>query len=138
LRKKEMKEIMKGKKIKIFGVMMALALVVSMMSVGIAAADPGSLKWSEIKTPQDGDAGDYMLWSGSDVGPIAESPDGGTLYAASGEDLDTLMRSSDGGATWKMVVTKIDGEDATNFDDAIVAIAVSPDYDDDDTIVVVT
>jgi hypothetical protein len=54
LRKKEMKEIMKGKKIKIFGVMMALAMVVSMMSVGIAAADPGSLKWSEINIPQDG------------------------------------------------------------------------------------
>ena len=129
---------MKGKKIKIFGVMMALALVVSMMSVGIAAADPGSLKWSEIKTPQQGDEGDYTLFSGSDVGPIAASPDGGTLYAASGEDMDTLMRSSDGGSTWKMVVTKIDGEDATNFDDAIVAVAVSPDYDDDDTIVVVT
>ncbi len=44
---------MKGKKFKIFGVMMALAMVVSMMSVGIAAADPGSLKWSEIKLPQD-------------------------------------------------------------------------------------
>jgi hypothetical protein len=42
-----MKEIMKGKKFKIFGVMMALAMVVSMMSVGIAAADPGSLKWSD-------------------------------------------------------------------------------------------
>jgi len=133
-----MKEIMKGKKFKIFGVMMALAMVVSMMSVGIAAADPGSLKWSEINIPQDGDEGDYTLFSGSDVGPIAASPDGGTTFAASGEDMDTLMRSGDGGSTWKMVVTKIDGEELTNFDDPIVAIAVSPDYDDDDTVVVVT
>jgi hypothetical protein len=138
LRKKEMKEIMKGKKFKIFGVMMALAMVVSMASVGVASADPGSLKWTEIDMPQDGDDGDYTLWSGSDVGAIAISPDGGTIFAASGEDMDTLMRSSDGGSTWKLVMTKLDGEDATNFDDTIVAIAVSPDYDDDDTVVVVT
>jgi len=138
LRKKEMKEIMKGKKFKIFGVMMALAMVVSMMSVGIAAADPGSLKWSEINIPQDGEEGDYTLFSGSDVGPIVTSPDGGTIFAASGEDMDTLMRSSDGGATWKVIATIIDGEEATNFDDTIVAIAVSPDYDDDDLVIVVT
>ncbi len=129
---------MKGKKIKIFGVMMALAMVVSMMSVGIAAADPGSLKWSEINIPQDGAEGDYTLFSGSNVGVIAASPDGGTIFAASGEDMDTLLRSSDGGATWKAIVTIIDGEDATNFDDAIVAIAVSPDYGDDDLVIVVT
>ncbi len=134
-----MKEIMKGKKFKIFGVMMALAMVVSMASVGVASADPGSLKWTEIDMPEDGDEGDYTLWSESNVGPIAVSPDGGTIFAASGEDMDTLMRSSDGGSTWKLVMTKLDGEDATSFDgDVIVAIAVSPDYDDDDTVIVAT
>ena len=132
---------MKGKKVKIFGVMMALAMVVSMASVGIASADPGSLKWTEIDIPEQGADGEYALWSGSGVGPIAVSPDGGTIFAASGEGLSQLMRSTDGGFTWKAVMTDLGEDDEiedSDFGELIVDIVVSPDWDGDDTVAVAT
>jgi hypothetical protein len=140
LRREGDKEIMKGKRNKIFGVMMALVLAVALASVGVvstAAADPGSLKWSKITTPEQGADGDYALWSDSNVGPIAVSPDGGTIFAASGADVDTLMRSTDDGYSWKQVMTKLDGEEETVLG-PIVDIVLSPDWEDDDTLLVAT
>jgi len=110
---------MKGKKAKIFGVMMALVLAVSLASVGIAAADPGVLKWTEIDIPEEGADGDYALWLDSDVGPMAVTP-GGTIFAASGADVSQLMRSADGGYTWKAVMTELDGEEVEDADFEVV------------------
>lgn len=136
---------MKGNKAKLFGVVMALVLAVALASVGVvqyASADPGSpLKWSEVTIPEDGATGDYALWNGSDVGPIAVSPDGDMIFAASGSasgNFTYLMRSTDGGYTWKQVMTTYDGTSAAFFPDNIVDIVVSPDWADDDTVVVAT
>ena len=131
---------MKGNKAKLFGVVMALVLAVALASVGVvqdASADPGILHWTEITIPEEGAAGDYALWSGSEVGPIAVSPDGGTIFAASGPGLDTLMRSDDG-YIWKQVMTELDNVAATTFLGPIVDIVVSPDWEDDDTVIVAT
>jgi len=132
---------MKGNKAKLFGVVMALVLAVALASVGVvqdASADPGILHWTEITIPEEGAAGDYALWSGSEVGPIAVSPDGGTIFAASGPGLATLVRSTDGGYIWKQVMTELDNVTATTFLGPIVDIVVSPDWEDDDTVMVAT
>lgn len=134
---------MKGNKAKLFGVVMALVLAVALASVGVvkdASADPGILHWTEITIPEEGAAGDYALRSGSEVGPIAVSPDGGTIFAASGDfgSLDTLMRSTDGGYIWKQVMTELDNVAATTFLGPIVDIVVSPDWENDDTVLVAT
>lgn len=136
---------MKGNKAKLFGVVMALVLAVALASVGVvqyASADPGSpLKWSEVSIPEDGATGDYALWDGSDVGPIAVSPDGGIIFAASGPTSGNFtypMRSTDGGYSWKQVMTTYDTASAVFFPANIVDIAVSPDWEDDDTVVVAT
>ena len=149
---------MKGKLPSIVMVFVALALVLSLVAVVAvapkeASADPGTLKWSEITIPEDGATGDYALWNNSDVGPIAVSPDGDTLFAAVlGNATDTsqttnltyyLMRSTDGGYGWKNPITKIDGLANTTFDaagdsSAIVDIVVSPDWANDDIVLVAT
>ncbi|MCK4362291.1 MAG: hypothetical protein KAW13_03315 [Dehalococcoidia bacterium] len=132
---------MKGNKAKLFGVVMALVLAVALASVGVVqdvSADPGILQWSEVTIPEEGAEGDYALWSGSEVGPIAVTPDGGTIFAASGPGLDTLMRSTDGGYIWKQVMTELDNVAATTFLGPIVDIVVSPDWEDDDTVIVAT
>ena len=132
---------MKGNKAKLFGVVMALVVALALASVGVAptaSADPGILHWTEITIPEEGAEGDFALWEFSDVGPIAVTPDGGTIFAASGPGLDTLMRSTDGGYIWKQVMTEIDNVAATSFPGPIVDIVVSPDWEDDDTVMVAT
>ena len=130
---------MKGNKAKLFGVVMALVLAVALASVGVVQdASASILQWSEITIPEEGADGDYALWSGSEVGPIAVTPDGGTIFAASGPGLDTLMRSTDGGYIWKQVMTELDNVAATTFLGPIVDIVVSPDWEDDDTVIVAT
>lgn len=146
---------MKGNKAKLFGVVMALVLAVALASVGVVQyASAGSpLKWSEVTIPEDGVDGGYALWNNSDVGPIAVSPDGGTIFAAvNGNAIDTsntsitayyLMRSTDGGYSWKNPITKVDGATNTTFDaagdaTAIVDIVISPDWADDDIVLVAT
>ncbi len=152
---------MKGKLPSIVMVFVALALVLSLVAVVAvapkeASADPGTLKWSEIAIPQEGVEGDWALADGSDVGPIAVSPDGGTLFAAAynlnvsdagtgwyGLGNWSLMRSTDGGYGWKNPITKIDGTAYTTFkafgdNNAIVDIVVSPDWADDAIVLVAT
>jgi hypothetical protein len=121
---------MKGKIPNIFGVLMALVMALSLALVAVpaapAVADPGTLEWTEVPVP---DATGYTLYSGSDVGAIAVSPDGGAIFAASGATLANAMRSTDGGHNWKLMDT---------FAMPIVDIDVSDDYADDDTVVVAT
>jgi len=136
---------MKGKIPNIFGVVIALVLALSLVVAAVpaapAVADSVALTWSAIPIPKDGATGEYALWSGSDVGPIAVSPDGGTLFAASGStssNYTTPMRSTDGGYSWKQVMTLLDASAATMFAWNIVDIDVSDDWADDDTVVVAT
>jgi len=139
---------MKGKKPKIFGLLMALVMALSLSLVAVpvtpAAADPGTLSWSEILVPSEDN---NQLLPDSDVGPLAVSPDGGTIFAA--VDISGLSwylyRSTDGGYTWKNPITQIDGFDAIWFGDPdigdtspIVDVVVSPGWEDDDTVLVAT
>jgi len=123
---------------KLFGAVMALVLAVSLASVGVvqdsASADPGHLQWSEVTIPATGADGGYVLWSGSDVGPIAVSPDGGTIFAGVYNAIAntwTLKKSIDSGYLWM---------DTGFADDVIpiVDIVVSPDWEDDETVRVAT
>jgi len=120
---------MKGKKPKIFGVVIALVLALSLavaaVPVAPASADVDPLEWTEITIPSDED---NVLLGNDWVGPIAVSPDGGTIFAAaqvSGNS--TLFRSTDDGYTWREQET---------FYDEIVDIVVSPGYATDETVVV--
>ncbi|GAJ02086.1 unnamed protein product, partial [marine sediment metagenome] len=126
---------MKGKLKAVFGIGLTLVLLAS-LTVGLAAApagaDPGTLKFTKLALPQVGEDGNYWAYPDSDVGPIATSSDGDTLFAAvdGGGETWQLMKSTNGGYAWK----------ATGFDDTdtIVDVAVSPDYADDTTVLVAT
>jgi hypothetical protein len=74
---------MKGKKPKIFGLLMALVLALGLAVAAVpvvpASADPGA-EWDEFNIPsEDG----KVLLENHWVGPIAVSPDGETIFAGS-------------------------------------------------------
>ncbi|MFA5367678.1 MAG: hypothetical protein WC333_07360, partial [Dehalococcoidia bacterium] len=100
-------------------------------------ATAGTNKWTQIAIPS---TDDLQLAPGTDVGPIAVSPDGYTLFAAvyaepSCEVLTPdnwyVYKSVDGGYTWMATGFVDDGSD-------IVAIDISPLWEDDEIIVVAT
>ena len=142
---------MNGKVSKLFGLMMVLVLAVTLSGIGLlqatgTASAITALKWVEIPTP---DEDDLQLFPGSDVGPIAVSPDGEILFAAVFETSATyppapapagdgwrIVKSSDGGYTWKETgfYDDINPTDAT----AIVDIVVSPNWEYDDHLFVAT
>jgi len=63
-------------------------------------ADPDIVKWSEVKSPTQGKAGDWVLASGSDVRHLTMAIDG-TLYAYYFDGTThRLMKSTDKGGTW--------------------------------------
>ena len=136
---------MKANRAKIFGGVMAVVLAVTLAGVGVvqnsdpASADPGRLKWNEIPIPQEGMDGGYALWDGSDVGPIAVSPEGDTIFAAvvKASGNWTMMESTDGGYNWREtgLVDKL-VETADTGD--IVDIAVSPNWEYQETVLVAT
>jgi photosystem II stability/assembly factor-like uncharacterized protein len=127
---------MEGKGIKVFGVVMALLLVFSLaatLSVSNTVS-AGTQKWTKISIPG---TDDMQLAPGTDVGAIAVSPDGATLFAAviiQSTDTWNVYKSTDGGYTWKVTGWNSPATDAND----IVAIKISPDWDDDDTLVVAT
>jgi len=116
---------MKGKLKGVLGVGLAFMLVASLMAFAapVAAADYTENDWGEWGLPS--------IDADTDVGTMAVAPDG-TIFAAV-FDVDTrtwlVQKSEDDGYTW----------DDTELDDAadtIVDIAVSPNYDDDETVYV--
>lgn len=119
---------MKGKKPKLFGVAMALVLAVSLALAAVpvvpASADVDPLEWTEITIPTNET---NVLLQNDWVGPIAVSPDGGTIFAGTYDGAYTLYRSDDDGYTWRDIAT---------FPNEIVDIVVSPGWEDDDTVVV--
>lgn len=122
-----------------FAVLLNIMLLLSLiMTLTISTpATAGTNKWTQIAIPS---TDDLQLAPGTDVGPIAVSPDGYTLFAAvyaepSCEVLTPdnwyVYKSVDGGYTWMATGFVDDGSD-------IVAIDISPLWEDDEIIVVAT
>lgn len=137
---------MKGKGIKVFGVIMSLLLVFSFAATfslaSTSVVSAGTQKWTQISIP---DTDDMQLAPGTDVGALALSPDGETLFAAVYVTVNTslptlvvgnwyVFKSVDDGYTWKNTGYNGDGTPTEN----IVAIKVSPDWVDDGVVVVAT
>ena len=82
----------------------ALALILVSSSVAVSTpvlADVPPLKWTRVSIPDQGDAGKWVLASGSDVTHLAMAADG-TLYAAANPSATTqrLFKSTDNGTSW--------------------------------------
>jgi len=69
------------------GVALTVVLLAS-LTVGLAGVPAGAassnLKWTKLELPQVGADGDYWATPYGDLGPIAQTPDGGILFAAQG------------------------------------------------------
>lgn len=136
---------------KVFGVVMALLLVFSFAATFSVSStvSAGTQKWTKISIP---DTDDMQLAPDTDIGAIAVSPDGQTLFAAvinepthSIPNVWNVYKSVDGGFTWKitgLTAAYLALNDPANgkFTDAtnIVAIKISPDWENDEIIVVAT
>ncbi len=88
----------------------ALGLLLLLGLLGLTfpvSAEPDIAEWSEVKSPTDGKAGDWVLALGSDVQHLSMAIDG-TLYAYNFDGTTHhLMKSTDGGCTWEQ--TDYDG-----------------------------
>jgi len=145
---------MKTKLYKILGVALTLVLLAS-LTVGLvtvpAGAATSNLKFTKLELPQveewtnaadfaNPTEGDFWATPGISLGPIAQSPDSGVLFAAvapgyyPGASWFHVLKSVDGGKTW--VTT--DFNNVSPGADPIVDMVASPIYDDDSTIVVAT
>jgi len=112
---------MKGKLKAVFGIALTLVLLAS-LTVGLAGAPAGAassnLKFTTLELPKVGADGDYWTYPGSDVGPIAVSPDGDTLFASTAS-FGTLGAGGDSTATWSDTKAYTGGYSALlNFVDA--------------------
>jgi len=133
---------MKIKLFKILGVALTVVLMAS-LTVGLATVPAGAassnLKFVKLELPQVGADGDYWVLYDSDVGPIAQTPDGGILFAAVVEGTAWNLLKSTDGYSWTATgfydyVSGLTTPDTT----AIVDVAASPEYSDDTTVVVAT
>jgi len=154
----------KTKLYKIIGVALTLVLLAS-LTVGLAGVPAGAassnLKFIKLELPKvenygtgytsysstilDGEfansEGDFWATPGIDLGPIAQTPDGGILFAAVSDGpygsnaWYHLLKSTDGGYSW--TVTNF-WRDSGVADDEIVDIVTSPEYSDDTTLAVAT
>ncbi len=97
-----------------------LVLLLSLLGLGTPAiATPDTVKWSQVNLPTEGESGNWVLASGSDVQHLTMAIDG-TLYCyanPSGTSY-TLFKSTDGGYSWSYT---------GKVKDTIVDIAVAPD-----------
>ncbi|TET25863.1 MAG: hypothetical protein E3J67_02970, partial [Dehalococcoidia bacterium] len=86
---------------------LGLLLLLGLMDSTTTFANPALVEWSEVKSPTDGKAGDWVLALGSDVQQLTMAIDG-TLYAYKFDGTTHhLMKSTDGGCTWEQ--TDYDG-----------------------------
>jgi len=146
--------------VKIFGLVLTVATVLALGVGFIPGAAPkaqaavGTLRFDNVPLPQytntaAGFAGDgkYVLLSAnasswSDLGPIAVSADGATIFAtanvsAGGGDsgnVTDLLKSTDGGYTWTLSTAYKGTADTAS----IVAVKISPNYATDQTLWVAT
>ena len=104
-------------------VSLALALMLSLLGLILhtsqIAATTDEVKWSRVNIPTEGETGNWVLASGSNVQHLTMAKDG-TLYCyanPSGTDY-TLFKSADAGCSWSYT-----GE----VKEAIIDIATDPD-----------
>ncbi|MBA7486110.1 hypothetical protein ES707_21663 [subsurface metagenome] len=125
----------KRKLTKIWGVGLTLVLLAMLIGAAIPAS-AATLGWSVIPTPS---AVDDVLQEDTDVDFLVIAPNGTKMFAYD-NDVDggyanaTLYTSDDGGVTWRSA--GVGGGLPTAID--LVAMAISPDYDNDETVVAAT
>jgi len=91
---------MKTRIIKIWGVALALIVVVSMLIAAIPVS-AGELSWGTYTTPST--SNNILAPAGTDIVDIAVSGDGNTVYAATGATGTFLYKSTNGGKTWSSI-----------------------------------
>ncbi|MFC2007827.1 hypothetical protein ACFLVB_04445 [Chloroflexota bacterium] len=129
---------MKTKFTTIWSISLVLVLLISMFGFAVPAS-AGSQKWTEVLVPR---TGIYQLLESSNVTAVAVTEDG-TIFAAVSENLsantsaansyqslDYVYKSTNGGTEWT--------RSSTDIGAAIVDIAVSPDYANDNVVMVAT
>jgi len=111
---------MKKKFTKILGVVLTLALLLSLgiMAAPVAAV-PGTNAWGDIDLPSD-------EFEGTDITILAFDADGSTMYGAVDDDDWALMKSTDGGFTWDYTTMDFAWYDSVGGLGDIVDIVVSP------------
>jgi len=86
------------------GVLIQVILLTALFSAPFpnsTMATPDEVRWSRVNIPAEGNPGDWVLASGSDIRQLTISSDG-TLYCyanPSGTSY-TLFKSTDGGCRW--------------------------------------
>ncbi|MFC2071778.1 hypothetical protein ACFLUU_03550 [Chloroflexota bacterium] len=102
---------------------LALTLLLSLLgtisSTDTAAATPDEVKWSRVNTPTEGEAGNWVLASGSNIQHMTMAVDG-TIYGYANPSATsyTLFKSTDAGYSWSHT---------GQVKDALVDIATTPD-----------
>lgn len=134
---------MKDRIMKALLVFTALSIVASLIVSGVVCdsgssyAATSSLKWTQIPVP---DEDDMQLYPGSDIGPMAISPDGATVFAAvqdEGSGDWALFKSTDSGFSWQQTGLANAMAAITDTGD-IVAVAVSSNWNTDGLIFAAT
>ena len=136
---------MQDKKMKGLGLFTAVSLAVCLVAscivsnAGSSYAATNSLKWTRITIPV---VDDNQLYPGSDVGPMAVTPDGETVFAAVRDEVTgtwDLLESIDSAFSWQDtgLSDAMAAQSPADISD-IVAIELSPSWNDDDTIFVAT
>lgn len=109
-------------KSKIIFATLALTLLLSLPglpSPNRLAAAPDEGRWSRVNIPTEGEAGNWVLASGSNVRHLTMAADGSLYsYANPSGTSDTLFKSTDAGDTWST---------SGKVKDAIVDIATAPE-----------
>jgi hypothetical protein len=136
--------IMQDKKMKVLGLLTVLSLVVCLIASGIVSntgssyAAMSSIKWTRITIPVE--VGN-QLYPGSDVGPMAVSPDGVIVFA-SVQDEGTggwdLLKSTDGAFTWDEATGLSNAMAAIVDTGDIVVVELSPSWNVDGRVYVAT
>jgi photosystem II stability/assembly factor-like uncharacterized protein len=96
-----------------------MSLPGSVLPLNDTSADPAEIEWSRVNIPAEGETGNWVLASGSNIQHLTMTDDG-TLYCyanPSGTNY-TLFKSGDGGYSWSYT---------GGVEEAIVDIAAVPD-----------
>ncbi len=101
---------------------LAVGLILLLSLLGLSTpviANPSLVKWSELNLPTEGESGNWVLASGSDVQHLTMAIDGTLFcYANPSGTSYTLFKSTDGGYSWSYT---------GRVKDTIIDIAVTPD-----------
>ena len=85
----------------VFHPVLLLLLIISIFSLFCRSVRADDLKWSRVNTPSQGESGQWMLASGSDVRNLTRASDG-TLFCCANPSSTPyrLFKSKDSGVTW--------------------------------------